>query len=175
MRMFLTSIATLAVAGATVVMAQAGHDRGMGRHGEGPDPAVLKQELGLSDEQAAQLQKLQQEERKQAIRRRADAQVARIELEQALEAATIDEKLVAAKVQALTQLHAAGLKARVDQRLAIAKLLTPEQREKMKQLKQEHRGRDRGRERGRRGRLGAGPAGRPVTPTGPAVLEQGVR
>jgi Spy/CpxP family protein refolding chaperone len=176
MRMILTGIATLAVAGAALVAAaQPGGGRGRGRHGDGPNPAVLKQELGLSDEQSAQLQKLRQEERKQAIRRRADMEIARMELEQALDAATVDEKVVAAKVQALTQLQAAALKARVDHRLAIGKLLTPEQREKMKQLKQEHRGRDRGRERGRHGRFGSGPAGQPVTPTGPAVLEQGER
>jgi Spy/CpxP family protein refolding chaperone len=164
MRMILTGIAALAVAGAALVAAaQPGDGRGKGRHGDGPNPAVLKQELGLS------------EERKQANRRRADMEIARMELEQALDAATVDEKVVAAKVQALTQLQAAALKARVDHRLAIGKLLTPEQREKMKQLKQEHRGRDRGRERGRHGRFGSGPAGQPVTPTGPAVLEQGER
>ena len=86
MRMFSTGIATLAVAGAALVAtAQPGAGRGRGRHGEGPNPAVLKQELGLSDEQSAQLQKLWQEERKQAIRRRADMEIARMELEQALE------------------------------------------------------------------------------------------
>lgn len=169
MRMFSTGIAALAIAGAALVAtAQAGTGRGKGWHGEGPNPAVLKQELGLTDEQAAQVQKLHQERRTQAIRRRADIQIARIELEQALEAATIDEKVVAAKVQTLTQLQADAVKARVDQRLAVAKLLTPEQRQKMKELRQEHRGR-RGGER-RQGRR-AGPAGRPLTPTGPAVLE----
>jgi Spy/CpxP family protein refolding chaperone len=172
MRMILTGIATLAVAGAGVVaMARPAGPR----HGEGPNPAVLKQELGLSDEQSAQLQKLRQEERKQAIRQRADMEIARMELDQALDAATVDEKAVAAKVQALTQLQAAAVQARVDQRLAVRKLLSPEQRDKMRQLTREHRGRDRGRDRGRQGRFGAGPAGRPPTPTGPAVLEQGER
>jgi Spy/CpxP family protein refolding chaperone len=159
MRMFLTGIATLAVAGATFVASAqpAGPGRGQGRRGDGPNPSAWKQELGLSDEQSAQLQKLWQDERKQAVRRRADMQIARMELDEALNAKTIDEKIVAAKVQALTQLQATALKARVDRRLAVAKLLTPEQREKMKQIRHV-RFEGRGRGFGRHGRFGAGPA-----------------
>lgn len=176
MRMFSIGIAALALAGAGLVAnAQPEPGRGMGRHGDGPNPVVLKQQLGLSDEQSAKLQNLWQEEHKQAIRRRADMQIARMELDEALSAATIDEKAVDAKVQALTQLQAAALKARVDQRIAVAKLLTPEQRAKMKQLRWERRGKDGGRGWGGQGRHGAGPAGRPMTPKGPAVLEQGGR
>ncbi len=181
MRMILTGIATLAVAGAALVVAAqpAGRGgRGDGpRHGQGPHPAMMKQALGLSDAQAAQLQTLREEERKAGIRRRADIRIARMELDESLDAATIDEKLVATKVAALDQLQAAALQARVDHRLAVYKLLTPEQRAKMKQLAREHRGRDRGwgRDRKHEGRFGVGPAGRPMTPSGPAVLEQGQR
>jgi Spy/CpxP family protein refolding chaperone len=171
MRMILTGIATLAVAGATLVASAqaAGLERGQGRHGDGPNPAALKQALGLSDEQSAQLSKLWQDERKQAIRRHADMEIARVDLDEALNAQTIDEKVVAAKVQALTTLQATALKARVDQRLAVAKVLTPEQREKMKQLRREHRFGDRGRGFGRQGHAGAGPSRRPMGSTGPGV------
>ena len=176
MRMILTGIAALAVAGAALVAAaQPGGGRGRGRHGDGPDPAVLKQELGLSDEQVGTAAEAA------AGGAQAGDPPARghgrshgWSWSEALDAATVDEKVVAAKVQALTQLQAAALQARVDHRLAIGKLLTPEQREKMKQLRQEHRGRDRGRGAGRHGRCRrGGPAGQPVAPSGPARARAG--
>ena len=168
MRMFLTSMATLAVAGAALVAsAQPAGPEGRGRHGDSANSGALKQALGLSDEQAAQLRKLWQDERKQAIRRRADMQIARMELDEALNAPTLDEKAVGLKVQALTQLQATALRARGDQRLAVAKLLTPEQRAKMQQLRREHGIRNVGHGWGRQGHAGAGPAGRRMGPGGP--------
>lgn len=102
-----------------------------------PDLATLQQQLGLNDEQATQLRRLWSEERKQAIRRRADLAVARMELEEALDASTVDEKLVATRVRALSDLQAAAIRARADQRLALRKVLTPEQQQKMRQLRHE--------------------------------------
>ena len=169
----MTRIATLAVVGTVLaVTAQAGPRRGRDWRGERPGPAVLDQQLGLSAEQAAKLQALRQEGRKEAIRRRADLQLARIELDEALNAASIDEKLVAEKLQSLNRLQAAALQARVDQRLACAKVLTPEQRAKMRQLRGEWRGRDRGRPWGRKGRVGTGPAGGPMGPMAAGQAER---
>jgi Spy/CpxP family protein refolding chaperone len=112
----------------------------------------------LNETQYAQLRKVRVEERKAAIRRRADLQIARLELKELLDAATPDEKVVAAKVKELNELQAAALKARVDARLALGKILTPEQREKLKQMRgpghrggHGPRGPHRGRERGGRG------------------------
>lgn len=122
--------------------------------GQGRDWAALRSEVGLSDEQAAELRRLRTEERKQAIRRRADLAIARVELDEALEAPTVDEKLIATRVRAVSDLQAAELRARVDRRLALRKVLTPEQQDKLRQLQRE------GRERGgrRRGAAGAPPA-----------------
>ncbi len=145
MHKFWIGVGAVVVAGAALVAnAQPGPGRGMGRHGDGPKPAVLERQLGLSDEQSAKLQSLRQEERKQSIRRRAEMQVARMELDEALGAATIDEKAVNAKVETLTQLQAAALKARVDHRLAVARLLTPEQRAKMLRSERPRGDRNRG-------------------------------
>ena len=102
--------------------------------GPGRDWAALQREVGLTEEQAAALRRLRAEERKQAIRRRADLAIARVELEEALEAATVDEKLIATRVRAVSELQAAALRARVDRRLALRKVLTPEQRDKVRQL-----------------------------------------
>lgn len=105
--------------------------------GPGRDWAALQREVGLTEEQAAALRRLRAEERKQAIRRRADLAIARVELEEALEAATVDEKLIATRVRAVSELQAAALRARVDRRLALRKVLTPEQRDKVRQLRRE--------------------------------------
>jgi Spy/CpxP family protein refolding chaperone len=141
----------------------------------------MRAQLGLSDEQEAQLRKLHEDGRKAAIRRRADTAIARMELEEALGAATVDEKAVAVKLKAVTELQAAAAKARVDQRLAVRKLLTPEQYAKMKQLRQERRadrfsGR-RGPGRGMRGRPGGpgvGQGGAPGGFGGPNALAGGL-
>ena len=93
-----------------------------------PDPATIQAELGLSADQAAQLKKLRDDGRKQAIRQRADLAIARIELEEAMDAPSVDEKLVAARVKAVSDLQASSLKARTDQRLAMRRLLTPSSR-----------------------------------------------
>jgi len=143
-----------------------------GQPGDGPprrpNVAALQREAGLTDAQASQLRKLMQDERKLAIRRRADLQVARLELDELLDAASVDEKAVGARVKALADLQAAALKARVDHRLAVRKVVTAEQLEKMKML---HRG-----PRPRAGREwrrpGPGPQGgpgfgRPPGPDGP--------
>jgi Spy/CpxP family protein refolding chaperone len=105
--------------------------RDLGRRG-GRD---IKAELGLSDSQYAQLKKMRVDERRAAIRRRADMQIARLELNELLDASAPDEKVVAAKVKELNELQAAALKARVDARLALGKMLSPEQREKLNQMR----------------------------------------
>jgi len=186
-RHILAAVGALAVAGAALTavaepqqqpqagpqaMRRAGHEHWGGR----PDMAAMQTELGLSAEQATQLKTMWSQGRKQAIRQRADTAIARMELEEALDAPTIDEKVVAAKQKALADLEAAALKARTDQRLAIRRILTPEQQAKMKQVMHQ-RFRDRGERPGqawgrqRPGR-GAGMAP-PPGPGGPGLDEDG--
>ena len=166
MRTFLTGLLSLGLAG-TALSAPGPHGPG-GRHG---DPVRLQRQLGLSDDQTAQLRKLFAEQRKQAIRRHADMQIARVELDEALAAATVDEGVVNARAKALADLQAAAVQARVQQRLAMRKVLTPEQAQKMQQLRHERRSM-RG-HRGRHGRRDAGPASRPPRPEGPPVAGAG--
>jgi Spy/CpxP family protein refolding chaperone len=135
----LTAVGALVVAGTAVAVTAQERPRGDRR----PDRAAIQAELGLSAEQAAQLKKLRIEGRKQAIRQRADLAVARLELAELMDAPTVDEKAVAAKVKAISDLQGAVLKARTDERLAMRRLLSPEQQEKMKQLMQRNR-QDRG-------------------------------
>ena len=141
MRVKLLAVAgALVVAGAVAVVAaqEPGPARRAGRMGR-PDPAAIQAELGLSADQATQLKKIRDDGRKQAIRQRADLAIARIELEEAMDAPSVDDKVVAARVKAVSDLQAASLQSRTNQRLAMRRLLTPEQQAKMKQLMRQGR------------------------------------
>lgn len=124
------------------------------------DRAAVKRELGLNDEQMGQLQKLRMDQRKAAIRRRADVQLARLSLQELMQAPTVDEKAVQARVKELADLQAGALRARIDGALALRKILTPEQIEKLRQLRPERAWRNPG------GRGGPGP-GRGLRGRGP--------
>ncbi len=128
----LTTMAAVILGGTAAVAAAQPMER---ERGGRPDLATLQRELGLSDEQATQLRGIWGEGRKAAIRRHADLAIARMDLEEALEAPTVDEKLVASRVRAVSDLQAAAIKARVDQRLALRKVLTPEQQQKMRSMR----------------------------------------
>jgi len=118
-----------------------------------PNRAALQAEIGLSDEQVAAIRKIHLQERKTAIRRNADMRVARLELQELMGAATVDEAAIAAHVKTLSELHAASLKARIDSQLAIRRLVTPEQFQKMQQLRHQWMG-------GQDARPARGPMGR---------------
>lgn len=121
--------------GAGVALAARPDHGGRPARGKGPSVAMMKQELGLTDAQVGQIKKLRTDHAKVAIRGRADIQVARIELRDLLDASSVDEKAVAAKVKELSDLKAAALKARVDERLAYRKVLTAEQYGKLQDLR----------------------------------------
>ena len=170
MRVKMLAVAgALVVAGAVAVVAaqEPGPGRRAGRMGR-PDPAAIQAELGLSADQAAQLKKIRDDGRKQAIRQRADLAIARIELEEAMDAPSVDDKLVAARVKAVSDLQASSLQSRTNQRLAMRRLLTPEQQEKMKQLMRQGRMERAGaRQQRRSGRPGSPGMRPPVGPGGP--------
>jgi Spy/CpxP family protein refolding chaperone len=105
----------------------------------GPDMARIQQQVGLSDTQVAQLKKLWGEERKLAIRRRADMAIARMEMEELLDGPSIDEKALNAKLKELSDLQAATLRSRVDAQLALRRLVTPEQQQKLRGLLRDRR------------------------------------
>lgn len=90
--------------------------------------------LGLTDQQTAEIGRLRSEERKAAIRRRADIAIAKQELRELLTAPTLDEKAVSAKVKQLSAQHGAGVQASADRLLARRRVLTPEQLETLARL-----------------------------------------
>ena len=86
--------------------------------------------LGLTADQRKELQRLRVEMRKEQVQRRAAAQVARIELAQLLAARDLDDKAVATKTRELVDAEAALTRTRLEHRAAVARVLTPEQRER---------------------------------------------
>jgi Spy/CpxP family protein refolding chaperone len=95
------------------------------------DREAFRTELGLSDEQVAAIRELRTQQRKDEVKRRADARAARLELEQALQAEPLDETAVSARVKTLANLEAAGAQARAERRLALRRLVTADQYQKL--------------------------------------------
>lgn len=125
----------------------------------------LKQELGLTEAQVDQLQALKLEERKAGIRRKADRDLLRLEMMELLKADAVDEKAVRAKAKQLADLEAQAVLARAEQGLALRKVVSADQAEKLMRQRHHQRG-------PRAGHRGRGPDGRPG-PRGPAVGDGG--
>jgi Spy/CpxP family protein refolding chaperone len=93
------------------------------------------QGLQLSDAQREQVRQITLEARKGARRRQAEIDVLHLEIQDLLAAPTLDEAALSAKVQQLGDLQLAGIRAEVDSRVAMRKVLTAEQIQKMSELR----------------------------------------
>ncbi len=132
---------------------------GMGKHGEFGLARLVanpetRQRLGISSEQAAKIRQQELDFRKAQIRNRADHEVKRLELAELLAAEKPDRTQIDKKLREISDSRFAGEKSRIDHHLAMREALTPEQREKLKQMFSELR-----RQRGERGFGHFGPGG----------------
>ncbi len=89
-------------------------------------------QLDLSDAQRAELRDLHEAHARKAIQRRADMQLARLDLHKLMSADRPDPGAVNAQIDKLARLHADGLKAAFAVRMQARAVLTPEQ---LKQLR----------------------------------------
>jgi Spy/CpxP family protein refolding chaperone len=117
------------------------------------DPST-RQQVGITDEQAATIRKQEADFRKTAIRDRADLEVKRIDLKDLLAADKPDRAAINAKLQEISASQLSLQKSAIDYRLTMRDAITPAQREKLRQLM-----RDRWQREGR-GRPGAEGPGR---------------
>jgi len=127
-------------------------DKGrFGEHGMGPmgprdwwnDPEV-REVIGLSQDQVDKIDALAVKLQKQEIENRAQMQLTEIDIEQAFKAQSLDEAKIKSLIEKMANLKAAEVKAHAQFRLDVAKILTNEQREKLKvflRQKMEQRGR----------------------------------
>lgn len=94
-----------------------------------------QKELGLSAQQVSSLQQLGMDSRRATIRRRADAQLAQLDLFGLLRAEPVEMGKVEAKVREIELFKADGIIARIRTNEAAKAQLTTEQREKLKTLR----------------------------------------
>ena len=97
----------------------------------GPPPIERFEELKLTDAQRAKIETLRDAERRKTIRLDADARIAEMDLEDAIDAGGD----VAPLVDRVADLRRQILTARVATRVAVRAILTPEQRTKLKSLR----------------------------------------
>ena len=116
----------------------------------------MREKLGLTAEQTGKITQQTSEFRKASIRSRADLEVKRVELEDLLRAENPDRAAIDRKLDEIGAARLADTKARFHYRMAMRDVLTPEQRTKLRQMREERgrdefRGRRDGAERGPRG------------------------
>src|SRR5271170_4354302 len=128
------------------------------------DPAI-RQQVGISDEQAATIRKQELDFRKTEIRGRADLEVQRLDLKALLAADKPDRAIINAKLQEISAAQLSLQKSSVDYRLTMRDAISPAQREKLRQLMRDRWQRDGSRGPGRDGRQGGEHRG----PHGPAA------
>lgn len=100
------------------------------------DPA-LRERLGITDEQVAKIQAAQSQFAKQQIQRQAELRIKRMELAELLRAENPDRAAIEKKLRELNDLELQAKMAGLDHGMAMRNLLTPEQREQLKQLARE--------------------------------------
>jgi len=131
--------------GASWTWAESGNERyphggmphmGMGERGEyenmeghhgGMSPLSMKEELGLSDEQVAQMRPLEMDYRKAMIQNGADLRVAMVDLGSLLDAKNPDRASIDAKVDEIGTLQKKMMRFRVDVLLQVKEILTSDQ------------------------------------------------
>ena len=102
------------------------------------NPAI-RQQLGITTEQAATIRQQESDFRKAEIRGRADLQVKRIDLESLLDADKPDRAAIDSKLQEISAARLEQEKTAVHYRLAMRDAITPTQREKLHQLMSDRR------------------------------------
>lgn len=129
----------------------------------GPNAAGLREQLGLTEDQWKQWRALRAEAMRANIRARSELRLKRLDLLELMQAEEPDRAAIEQKLRELSEARHLLTKQRVEHRLAVHELLTPEQRAKLQTLRGRHLRRSFGqRWQGRRpmrGRRGRGPAG----------------
>ncbi len=111
------------------------------KKGERPAPGTwMKEKLGLTDEQAAQLQELRTSQQEKMKVAQEAIQEKRKALGEAVQSGADEQAIRAAAAELGTALGDAAV-LRAANLAEVKKILTPEQLEKMQQFKEEHKGR----------------------------------
>lgn len=131
--------------------------RGLGRLLKSP---AMRERLGFTAEQAAKIEAQESAFAKARIQNHANLQLKRMELDELVAAEKTDRAAIDKKLREFQDAQTAAHKAMIEHRLAMREMITPEQREKMREMMQERR----------MGRPGRGPRG-PQAPAGPPATQ----
>ena len=104
----------------------------------------LRKRIGITDEQAAKIRQQSLDFRKAEIRNRADLEIKRLDLHSLMAADAPDRAAIDRTLQEVGTAQMALEKSAIDFHLAMRSALTPEQREKLKAMRQEFGGRGEG-------------------------------
>jgi len=157
-RFSLMALAMLAIAGTAMAQPPQG---GMMRHREMMKERMGKsplEELGLSDAQKSQIHQVMLDTRKKNIDVEARLKLAGIELHELMNAEAPDQARINVKISEVSKLRETLMRNGIETKLAVQKILTPEQRKKMQDSRPFMFG---------RGRHGARPFG------GPGMMHRG--
>lgn len=102
------------------------------------DPNI-RQQLGVTAEQAAKIRQQESDFRKAEIRNRADMEIKRMDLDDLLSADKPDRAAIDSKLQEISAAQLALEKSAVDHRLTMRDALTPAQRQKLHELMTQRR------------------------------------
>ena len=91
--------------------------------------------LDLSNEQKEQIRQLRMDNKKNSIKTNAKLKVAKLELRELVAADEPDKKKIDAKISVIGQLQEERMAQQINTTLAVKEVLTPEQREKTKELR----------------------------------------
>ena len=111
----------------------------------GPNMAMMFEGLKLDEDQRAAIETIRIETGKKKARKRADIEVARLELQAMMGADEPERKKIHAQIEKIAGLEAQMRILEVDQQLDIRKLLTAEQRRRFEHMhmRMKHRQEDR--------------------------------
>ncbi len=117
--------------------------RGHGGHHKKMDPFQhvlrFKQKLMLSEDQIAALKKHEFEYKKTKIQAKADKAIAHMELDLLVHSETVDESAIRTIGQRLIAAKSKMINAKIEAKIAVLKVLSPEQRKRVKQMHSRHR------------------------------------
>ena len=103
------------------------------------NPEVMKERLGLSDEQIDKISEINLDYKKKYLEYREKIAPKKIKLRQMLLEENVDLQVVRSLLKEISDLRLEVKMLRIKQRLDIEKILTPSQREKLKASKMEMR------------------------------------
>jgi Spy/CpxP family protein refolding chaperone len=95
-------------------------------------------ELGLDEKQKEAAKRITRKTMKEVIKKRADMQIARLDLRDALDEDTVDMKAVESKLKAIESLETDIYLSHVKAIEEIKSILTPDQRKKLKEMMEKH-------------------------------------